>query len=88
MIAYLLALTMQSGVRYTDWRWRRIARHVRSRARHRCQWCGRRTVLHVHHLRPVSRGGGHSPRNLVAICVACHEQVHGRDLDRDGRVGR
>lgn len=86
--AYLLSLTMRAGRRYQDWRWRQIARYVRRRAGHRCQWCGRKTVLHVHHLRPVALGGSHSPANLVAICPGCHEHAHGRDLNHDGVTGR
>lgn len=87
MIAWLLSLTMRPGQRYTDWRWRRIAAYVRRRAGNRCEWCERRGMLHVHHIRPVFAGGSHHPRNLAALCVPCHERLHGRDLNRDGKVG-
>lgn len=85
--AYLLSLTMQPGRRYDGWRWQRIARYVRRRDGHRCAKCGRRGMLHVHHKRPVSRGGWHWPWNLVTLCASCHERAHGWDIDGDGRVG-
>ena len=36
----------------------------------RCQACGARDVLHVHH----RRAGDH--RALVTLCAACHARVH------------
>ena len=34
--------------------------------------------LNVHHVVPVSEGGGDEPENLVTLCVKCHKAVHGR----------
>ena len=34
--------------------------------------------LEVHHKRPVSRGGGYGPGNLISLCKTCHEKVHTR----------
>lgn len=30
----------------------------------------------VHHLQPVSLGGGDEPENLVTLCGECHREVH------------
>lgn len=85
--AWLLSLTMQPGHRYAGWRWQTVARYVRRRDGWKCRQCGRRGMLHVHHKRPVSRGGWHWPINLVSLCPSCHERAHGWDIDGDGRVG-
>jgi 5-methylcytosine-specific restriction endonuclease McrA len=43
----------------------------------RCQQCGRRSNLEVHHLRPRSQQGPDSEENLITLCCACHRQRHG-----------
>ena len=42
----------------------------------RCQICGRMQQLEVHHLQFRSRGGTDNLDNLVAMCSACHRQLH------------
>lgn len=32
--------------------------------------------LNVHHIKPVSEGGGNEPENLVTLCVQCHRKRH------------
>ena len=48
-----------------------------------CERCGYRPptfwaekILHVHHIVPVSFGGGDEPSNLVVICPNCHALAH------------
>jgi 5-methylcytosine-specific restriction endonuclease McrA len=36
--------------------------------------------LHVHHVRPLSRGGSNNPENLQTLCIRCHETETGRPL--------
>lgn len=36
--------------------------------------------LHVHHIKPLSRGGSNNWENLQTLCVSCHENVTGRRL--------
>ena len=50
-----------------------------ARARGRCEGCGRRGLLHVHHRRPRSRGGTHELSNLELRCSACHTLTHEKD---------
>lgn len=40
-----------------------------------CQYCGAHppdVILHVDHIKPVSRGGGNEPENLITACEACN----------------
>lgn len=39
-----------------------------------------RSGLHVHHVVPRSRGGGHDDSNLVTLCGWHHEWVHGHPI--------
>jgi 5-methylcytosine-specific restriction endonuclease McrA len=42
----------------------------------RCQNCGRRENLEVHHKKMRSQGGDDSELNLITLCSTCHERVH------------
>lgn len=43
---------------------------------HQCRFCGTPFVLHLHHIRYRSEGGGHEPSNLITLCWEHHEVVH------------
>ena len=43
----------------------------------RCQGCGTRSNLEVHHKEFRSQGGDDSEQNLITLCAACHSRVHG-----------
>jgi hypothetical protein len=64
--------TMQS----TGWR-RRRAQAIR-RAGHRCEECGARGPLDVHHL-SYRHLGDERPYELTVLCPACHQAVHRRN---------
>jgi 5-methylcytosine-specific restriction endonuclease McrA len=49
---------------------------VMTRAKGRCERCGRASPLEVHHKRMRSQGGTHEPSNLAALCFGCHNAVH------------
>jgi 5-methylcytosine-specific restriction endonuclease McrA len=42
----------------------------------RCQSCGTRSSLEVHHKEFRSHSGDDSEQNLVTLCSACHATVH------------
>jgi 5-methylcytosine-specific restriction endonuclease McrA len=42
----------------------------------RCQQCGAREHLDVHHLLARSRGGPDEERNLMTLCRRCHREFH------------
>lgn len=39
----------------------------------------------VHHILPLSRGGSHDEKNLMALCKSCHSRISVKDGDRFGK---
>jgi hypothetical protein len=42
----------------------------------RCQSCGARTNLQVHHIKRRSQGGQDTTANLITLCANCHRNQH------------
>ena len=42
----------------------------------RCQFCGSRTQLEVHHQEFRSHSGEDTERNLITLCLGCHRSIH------------
>jgi 5-methylcytosine-specific restriction endonuclease McrA len=42
----------------------------------RCQSCGKRLSLEVHHKEFRSHSGDDSEQNLITLCSVCHATVH------------
>ena len=64
----------------------KVANIVRDRAQGRCEGCGAYADTELHHRVFRSRGGAHSPQNLIALCgwgnhTGCHGAAH------SGRLG-
>lgn len=38
--------------------------------------------LHVHHIKPLSKGGDNSLNNLISLCETCHENQHPHMLSK------
>ncbi len=57
--------------------YRELHRQVLKRDSWRCQWCGARKNLQVHHLQFRSWSGDDAEENLITLCVDCHRRVHG-----------
>jgi 5-methylcytosine-specific restriction endonuclease McrA len=47
----------------------------------RCQFCGARANLEVHHQQFRSHAGHDSEENLTTLCVSCHEEMHSQRRD-------
>lgn len=54
-------------------------------AGYRCAVPTCRTILAIdmHHLVPVSEGGGNTVANLIALCPTCHALFHRGEISRD-----
>ncbi len=84
-----------------DWKLRRF--EVYERDKGKCRECGNETgriqglfpgasikVLvecHIHHVKPVSKGGNHALDNLVLLCEECHIEKH-PDKEKEIRARR
>jgi ATP-dependent DNA helicase RecQ len=44
----------------------------------RCQFCGTRSSLEIHHQEFRSQSGDDSEQNLITLCSGCHAAVHHR----------
>lgn len=59
--------------------WKAIAEKIRKRAGYKCQICGEKKALSVHHRSYENHGLEHTfegQRDLIAICQDCHEKFH------------
>jgi len=54
----------------------RLRQQVLRRDNWRCQSCGARTNLEVHHTEFRSHSGEDSDENLVTLCAKCHRLLH------------
>lgn len=57
-----------------------VLRSVVARAGGCCESCGQHGILHVHHIRALSRGGSNALENLRLLCSACHGGEHASDF--------
>lgn len=88
MLSYALERLLRFWPGYPpDWERRRMLAF--ERASGRCESCGlpagriapgedgwRVRSAHVHHVRPISRGGRHGLANLRLLCAKCHSAEH------------
>jgi 5-methylcytosine-specific restriction endonuclease McrA len=54
----------------------RLRKSILERDDWRCQQCGRRTHLEVHHQQHRSQQGADAEENLITLCSACHWRQH------------
>jgi len=53
-----------------------LCRQVLRRDGWRCQGCGKRANLQVHHIFLRSQSGDDIEDNLITLCSECHDQIH------------
>jgi len=54
-----------------------LRKQVLQRDNWRCQICGFKQNLHVHHKQLRSQQGDDDDSNLITLCAECHEGLHG-----------
>lgn len=59
--------------------WKELRRKVLVRANHTCEGCGKARATDAHHL-TYERFRQEMLFDLVAVCRACHEQIHNREF--------
>jgi hypothetical protein len=70
-------LPKQPRVRLDPASYERLRQQVLQRDGWRCQCCGARSNLEVHHKVFRSQGGQDSEENLITVCAECHAFGHG-----------
>ena len=66
----------QSRLRLDPTLYERLREQVLRRDSWRCQICGSRKNLQVHHKHLRSRQGPDDDLNLITLCAGCHSLVH------------
>jgi 5-methylcytosine-specific restriction endonuclease McrA len=56
--------------------YKKLCLEVLQRDGWRCQNCGGRERLQVHHKQFRSHSGDDSEENLITLCVTCHSSLH------------
>jgi len=59
--------------------YQRLLQEVLARDNWRCQHCGARHSLQVHHQAFRSRSGDDAEQNLITLCQECHARAHMRE---------
>ncbi len=57
----------------------------------KCQYCGAtapEVILHVDHMKPVSKGGSNDLTNLITSCAACNLGKRARKLDDNTAISK
>jgi 5-methylcytosine-specific restriction endonuclease McrA len=57
--------------------YKKLCRQVLARDNWRCQVCGSKDNLQVHHQHLRSQQGSDEDSNLITLCAECHAQLHG-----------
>jgi len=65
---------------------KRLKQRTRERDNNRCVRCGCNNGLHIHHIIPLSKGGGHELKNLVTLCEDCHRMAHMGTPQENGEI--
>ena len=67
--------------------WRAIRQEALTRARWRCQTCGRAARLEIDHIVPLQQGGHATAlHNLQALCRRCHITKTRRENHTDQKL--
>ena len=80
------ARTKQPRLRLDAEQYHQLRQEILRRDGWRCQSCGTRANLEVHHKEFRSHCGTDSEQNLITLCATCHEQAH-RNRERSINKG-
>lgn len=62
--------------------WERLRTYVLERDEYKCRKCGSAINVEVHHIKYPEVWGEEDPRDLIALCHDCHEELHKIDIER------
>ena len=50
----------------------------------KCEQCGSRAGVDLHHIKPMKEGGTHDDDNCILLCWMCHQKAHGHKVSHKG----
>jgi len=65
-----------SRLRLDEKRYRELSISILERDSWKCQQCGRRDQLQIHHIVRRSQLGPDGEENLIVFCSSCHSSLH------------
>lgn len=72
---------------YYSPRWLRLRREVLAFAEHKCNKCGTRNELNVHH-KHYKTLGNEDISDLIVLCKRCHSDLHFEKTNKFGKDKR
>jgi 5-methylcytosine-specific restriction endonuclease McrA len=78
MLSMTAEMTPRSQQRLDSKDYERLRLKVLERDGWKCQQCGSREQLHVHHIVHRSQCGADCEENLITLCSDCHKAAHSR----------
>ncbi len=60
-----------------------ITKEVFDKLQKKCLICGFDKIIDVHHIVAKSKGGGHTPDNLIVLCSNHHKMLHHSDYRQE-----
>ena len=76
-----LKLLSASGKQYRPENWTELSWKIKQMDGNKCAICGiASSVMHVHHIVPLSSEGTNHPNNLIVLCPECHQKQHKHDI--------
>ncbi len=69
-------LPNRERLRLDDATYQELKARILERDGWRCQHCGRRDQLQIHHIIRRSHTGSDTEENLITLCTECHHRLH------------
>jgi len=66
--------------------WGKLEKQAARRDGYKCQMCGIKANLSVHHIMPRAQGGTDDLRNLITLCKTCHDYAEIEEITQWNRL--
>jgi len=66
--------------------WKKLRSKVKFRDKYLCQRCGTGKNLTIHHIVPIKDGGKNEMRNLITLCLSCHNIVEKEEIQEWNKI--
>lgn len=81
-------VTAERQAFYSSIGWKKARKAVYKRDKHKCQRCGDKENLHIHHIVSFANEELRAdPNNLILLCADCHHWVHSKENTNKEYIG-